>query len=249
MPFLRSMGSVELENLLDSKISEMQNSLPTKADFIELKNIILKQNEKIDELNKTVASLSNTVHQQEKKIEMLDSQVSVLQNSIKLLNDSREVAEQYSRRLCLRISNIPYDENEKNENCLQKVKDVLNKLKVNVPDECLDRAHRIGRVFSTKSGENRKTTIVRFSTWRHRSDVYYSRKNTVGKQNEFGISLDLTKERAQLLKYIRNELEKFPKSNVSYVFADINCQLKAKLSDGSIKSFSSREDFLNFFQK
>ena len=88
MPFTRAMSSTSTESLnelLDKKFEEWRNDIATKQCIVDLKNIILKQNE---------------------KIERLESHVAILQNSVSLLQHSQEEQEQYSKRLCLRIDGI-----------------------------------------------------------------------------------------------------------------------------------------------
>ena len=52
---------------------------------------------------------------------------------------------------------------------------------IEVPEDIIDRAHRIGRVYEGKvSGEKRQDVIVRFLNFRYRTVVYKKRKNLKG---------------------------------------------------------------------
>ena len=88
--------------------------------------------------------------------------------------------EQYQRRLCLRISGIEVPslgQNETDQDCLDKIKDVCADLAVEIPCDVIDRAHRIGKTTS-HNGKKCRQMIVRFTTWRHRAIVYRARKNS-----------------------------------------------------------------------
>ena len=88
--------------------------------------------------------LNNVILKQNEKIERLESHVAILQNSVSLLQHSQEEQEQYSKRLCLRIDGIKPIENENSDECLNKVKDVFSMLDVDIPENVIDRAHRVG---------------------------------------------------------------------------------------------------------
>ena len=59
------------------------------------------------------------------------------------------------------------------------------------------------------------------------------------------IHLDLTKKRLKLLNDARTLIEN-SFSNVDYVFADINCNIVAKLKNGPYKFFNNMDDFHEF---
>ena len=61
------------------------------------------------------------------------------------------------------------------EECLSKVRNALDKLKVDIPYTVIDRAHRIVRM-KVIDGKTVQPMIVRFTTWRHRTDVYRARE-------------------------------------------------------------------------
>ena len=132
---------------------------------------------------------------QNDKIEKLESHVAILQNSVSLLKQEQEQekSEQYSRRLCLCIEGIKPMETETADDCMEKVKDVFTSLNVKIPNEVIDRAHRIGKPFKNINGKVIHPVIVRFTTWRHRTEVYQARIKS--KSAKYKIRLDLTKPR------------------------------------------------------
>ena len=96
--------------------------------------------------------------------------------------------------------------------------------------DAIDRAHRIGPVTEDEEGKRFQQIIVRFT-------VYKNRKK-VGKGAR--IRLDLTKRRLAILLAVR----KLNRAELDYAFADINCNLAAKLTDGKFVFFSSVDALL-----
>ena len=204
-----------LEKILDEKLG----ALATKEDMMQLINI---QNELIKEQNS--------------KIDKLESSVSLLQHHVKNLKQLSDTNEQYSRRTCLRILGIPPADKETGDECLEKVKKVFVELGVEIPDLVVDRAHRVGSKFKNKDGVEMQTVICKFTTWRHRTLVYSKRSAS----KKYGISLDLTKFRLELLKSAKEIVKS--SDQVSYVYADINCQLCVKLKSGKSLRFDNENE-------
>ena len=152
--------------------------------------------------------------------------------------------EQYQRRLCLRIDGVelPQDnDGESGDKCLSTVKKIFKELKVNVPDCVIYRAHRTGKV-KVNGGKRSRQIIVRFTTWRHRTQVYRARK----KSAKYKIRLDLTKEKMKFLATANDMLKSNGKAEEgSFVFADVNCRPCLKLVD-DFKYFASEKEMLRF---
>ena len=68
--------------------------------------------------------------------------------------------------------------------------------------------------------------------------LYHSRKK-VSKEKKISIRLDLTKRRYNVLKQANSEVKGI--DFVSFVYADVNCRLKIKFTDGTESSFSTIE--------
>eukprot|EP00795_Rhopilema_esculentum_P000999 gene999-10775_t len=100
-----------------------------------------------------ISNLMKIIEDQNKKINMMEDEVMESHISQpQIVNDNLE---QYQRRLCLRISGIdldrsmppnPHGMKEFADDCLDKVKHVFAELGVKVPEEVIDRAHRVGKV-------------------------------------------------------------------------------------------------------
>ena len=94
------------------------------------------------------------------------------------LKNSQDKLEQYGRRFCIRIDGVPMAENETSNDVLQNMKSFIEESCSEIPDIKIDRVHRIGKAYTDKtSGVNCKSIIVRFTTFRHKTMFYHSRKN------------------------------------------------------------------------
>ena len=121
---------------------------------------------------------------------------------------SNEELEQYGRLLCLRISGVPTVKNESSNGVLEFIKSLFKEAKVSVPDNILDRSHRIGPSYTVRiTSKKCKSIIVRFTAFRHRTLFYRARKNVA---SGFKVKLDLTKCRFNLLKKANYHVKEIP---------------------------------------
>ena len=209
----------DIQTYFDSKFNQLFEDMATKSCLEKLLNVIDGQRKRIDEL---------------------ESKVSVMNSLITQLKHNADDQEQYQRRLCLRINGIPapqVGQVESGEECFEKVKMVFkDQLELDIPDVAIDRAHRIG---STKviAGRRYRQVIVRFTTWRHRTQVYRARK----KAQSHRIKLDLTHARSEAIQNANILLKS--KGNNYFAFADINCRVCAKLGE-EFYYFSDQNDLI-----
>ena len=205
--------SSSLDAQLDGKLADFGAAL-----IADIKKEIM------GEVKQLLAHHESKIEQQETKITQLESHVAMLQKHVENVkciqvdNESKyDDIEQYGRRLCLRIDGVETVENETADNVLDKVKAIVVESGAKIPDEFIDRAHRIGAPY-----EDRKTKvmaqsiIVRFCNFRHRTLFYRNRKNLSGKT----VKLDLTRKRYTILSDARVLVEK--NDNVDFVYSDIN---------------------------
>ena len=93
-----------------------------------------------------------------------------------MLQSENEELEQYGRRLCIRVEGFPTTDNETWEEVLKKVQSLINEAECAIPDEAIDRAHRIGNGYKDrKTNALCKSIIVRFAPFRHRQLFYRNR--------------------------------------------------------------------------
>ena len=79
---------------------------------------------------------------------------------------------------------------------------------------------------------------MRFTTWRHRTQVYRARKDS----KKFNVRLDITKRRLDLIDKANTMLEDDGR-NDCFAFADINCHNCLKLED-CFHFFETEEDLM-----
>ena len=118
--------------------------------------------------------------------------------------------------------------NETSNDALQNVKSVLEEPSSKIPEVAIDRSQRTGKAYANKTSAVKcKSIIVRFTTFRHRTMFYHSRKNL---KRNVKVKLDLTKKRYSII----TEVIQLVKNNkvVKFVMADINCRLKVVFKDG-----------------
>ena len=162
---------------LDDKIDKLTSS----ESISDIKALVQEQSSLILKLKETVIS-------QKEKLDKLEESLIECENSLEV---SRTVSttlvkkcddlEQYESRLCLRILDVDGDDSETSDDVFDKSTELFNKLKLDIPGVCIDRAKKTpGRV---------GPIIVRFTTWCHRTMVYRKRKDCVNCK----ITLDLTK--------------------------------------------------------
>ncbi len=150
--------------------------------------------------------------------------------------------EQYSRRHCLRFHGMELPPVGSKENCFQKTKKVIEKLNCGVGADAIDRAHRIGPVTENDQGKKFQQIIIRFKSFKDRTSVYKNRKKVA---NGPRIRLDLTKKRLSTLLAVQD----LKRSEIDFAFADINCNLAAKLKNGKFIFFTSVEALLSELDK
>lgn len=76
------------------------------------------------------------------ELKEVQDKCKLLEDEVKMLKVKQDDAEQYSRRMCLRISGLPETEAE---DVPKLVLDFANKMNLNIAPEDIDRAHRVGK--------------------------------------------------------------------------------------------------------
>ena len=206
----------ELIQIITSKFNELKQDLITEIKLLiqlEVEKVVKKQKEEFDET------------------------VIKLQERITSLEQQKDDLEQYGRRVCVRIDDVPVESEETVESVFEKVGKFLGEACPDVPVSCIDRAHRIGSEY--KSCRNKKkycSIIVRFMSSRHRTMFYRNKKRL----KDVRIKLDLTKSRYKILKDAIDLAKEH--SDLNYVHADVNCRLKVVFKDGSSNFFNDVDD-------
>ena len=133
-----------LNNSKNSKVEEFKlvfieqiksNLLEVFKD--EIRQIIMEELKETEKLSSTVSLL-------DKQVNKLSKDNMAFQEKCKSLEYLVECNEQFSRRTCQRISNIPCEKDEVSKKVLEKVKRLVNNAGIDIPDSNIDRVHRIG---------------------------------------------------------------------------------------------------------
>ena len=224
------------------------------ADFKSLKKTLdeIKDDLRNKATNERIDELLAQVAQKDKKVDELEARVSALEGEIsiqKTLNLRLERLiddhEQYGRRTSLRITGISKTSpNETAHDCKSAVQEEIKKLGVTLDENCIDRAHRVGKPKEDAHGlEAPRAIIVKFKSWNSRTTVYKNRPKWNGPGGGIRFHVDLTKRRLSLKNRaiaMTNGVEA-----VDFVFADINCNTCLRLKNGEFKFFNSEEELLS----
>ena len=137
----------------------------------------------------------------DKKIDYLERRIDELKRLSKVIErlDARiDDGELYSRRMCLRFNGVSVPAESSKEDCAERVYDILKGMGVDLPENAIDRAHRIGRI----SEQGKQQIIVRFKSFRAWYLVYKKRK----KCKKASIFLGLTKKRLAHLSWAKEAI-------------------------------------------
>ena len=224
--------------LVDQLFNEIDSRYQNKIDEIITAAIGSKANDLSQPLN----------NEYETSLQAVKDHVKSLQTSYASLRDENQTLrrdlddiQQYTRRPNIRIFGIKVEENESIRDLTNNVKKMIVESGIVVPDDCIDRVHRIGLKKKNNSGVEAQPIIVRFSTFRDRTIVYKGR-NDMKKKFKCGISVDLTKSRLSLLNNAKKVMdEALDSSNdyIKFVYSDINCQLRAFTANSKHLPFNS----------
>ena len=171
-----------LTRRMDDKLEELKAYFNSKFNRQEEK-LTKTFNNIIDDLKKEITiQIQNEVSKQCKEIgsesKMLKKQVAELSKFSTENHSKNEELEQYGRHLCFCADTIPAVSNESSDDVMNLTKSLFKEPKVSVPENILDRAHRIEPIYTDRVSQKRsKSSIVRFTTFRHRTLFYRVRNN------------------------------------------------------------------------
>ena len=215
--------------------SRAANSSPATATVAErrLMSQVLEMQSTIEKLNSQVDTLNKKVDNLEEQVKEL----SPLKNEVKKLVDINAVAtkvsdnlskelerlQQYSRRNCLVLENIPLTKKESLKDLESKVESAVTKeFQIDKSEfkADFDKTHRIGPVRN-----NKQRVIVRFKRHSMVEKVYERRK----KSNKYNVKPSLTKFR---LNTLNATLARFSKcEKVDFIYSDIHGNLKVRFKE------------------
>ena len=161
----------------------------------------------VGELKAALDASTEAIRKLEAALQERDSRIHDLEVK---LTEKQDDLEQYGRRMCLRVFGVP---EERNEDTDMIAIDVAKKINVDLSIQDIDRSHRIGKI---NAGDRPRPVIIKFISYRKRSEVFRSKKLLKGS----GITVreDLTKRRHSVLKMA---ITKFGLQNVWTVDGNI----------------------------
>ena len=198
----------------------------TKQIEMIIERLLMPINAKLDALP-TKKDIESSMQTFQEKVARVEERIERVHGEV---ND----LVQYIRRLDLRIFGVStscFHERTVEQWVIQYF---TNELAVSLPDDAIERAHRIGKV-----NEGKVQVIVRFNSWKNRCKVYLNRK-----KGKLSISADLTRDNQNFLKAVRAVGEKNP-DKIAFCFVDINCRIGVKMHNGSLKFPSTIKELVN----
>lgn len=143
-----------------------------------------------------LSELQKTINENTAVIEALKETINEKDKVINDLQVKLDDLEQYQRRQCLRVFGV---EEGADEDTDVKAIEIARKIGVDLSIEDIDRSHRIG----VRNNDRPRPIIIKFVSYRKRSEVFHSKKNLKGS----GVTIreDLTKMRHSLLKETINK--------------------------------------------
>ena len=230
----------EVSKLIDNKFEEFKTSLLASIkDLVKLEIESYFDTTYSDPVTNEHIESSKAVREH---VQTLLSKQMVLEEKYSKLEKKLDDLEQYTRRPNLRIYGVPIEAHESPATVEKKVIDIIKDCNIGIEVNSLDRAHRIGAKKTTGDTATITTQpiIVRFTSFRDRTKFYRKRKDIKDKM-KFGVGLDLTKDRYSMLKKARERIEAVGEG-IKFVYADINCELRAFTSKGKHARFESLTD-------
>ena len=221
----------DLKAVVDEALAPIKEEI-AKLPQIDAINLLLnKLGTSIkSEFEEQLKSRDDRIIALENTIEMLEGKLCVVDRLDKRIDDG----EQYSRRVCLRIDNIPLPDGGQKENCIEKVAEIMEGMDCGLEPSDIDRAHRIGKKKTDKHEITRQQMIVKFKSFGQRTRMYQNRKNA---KNGMKVKVDLTRRRLGILAQANEYGEMH--DQIDFVFADVNCNLALRLKDGGFVYFDS----------
>jgi len=134
-----------------------------------------------------------------------DLRIRELETTVSKLERRIEELEQYSRRTCLSIANVPESSSENTDDIIL---DIAKDMKINLKREEISRSHRIP---TRNKNKKVKDIVVRFTTYNKRRTFYDAKsklKNSETHKNVY-VNEHLTQQRKELSwicrKYVKGE--------------------------------------------
>ena len=210
---MQTMMSNSMKENFDVQIDSMSKdvfSLHSRLDALEIENKLLK-----------------------KRVEESDAKIVMLEQKLGKSNDDIDEVEQYVRRSCLVINNLPSEQNKTDEQVFIKMCEEKFRNKFEVTTDMISKIHRVPRPTHSQVDHSRPNAmVVKFNKDRHRDMIFKNKRLMKGS----GITVTelLTSKRSALLKQC---IDKIPGGPNRAVWTD-NGRIFAKYTKDSNQSHS-----------
>ena len=181
-------GNRNVKESMEDTVKRVLKDVLQDASILQVLATMIKDHI-LSELQKTIDENTAVIEALKETINEKDAVINDLQ--VKL-----DDLEQYQRRQCLRVFGV---EEGPDEDTDVKAIEIARKIGVDLSIEDIDRSHRIG----VRNNDRPRPIIIKFVSYRKRSEVFHSKKNLKGS----GVTIreDLTKMRHSLLKEAINK--------------------------------------------
>ena len=221
----------------------------TKDAFQQLINDAVEPvNAKVSVLEENVSALEEKVSILETQNETLNDTVSQLKVDVTLahlfiehLNRVTDDTNQYSKKQNIIIDGLNISKADNNDRIRELVLKEIDRLKLDIDDHDIDRAHRIESPYSDDHGKLITPVIVRFVSWYARNTFYEARRQTY-----FKVRADMTPRRKDLLNDAKKQVavaNSRAAEFFAFAFVDRNCHTTVKTMDGRMFKFNSMDEF------
>ena len=197
----------------------------------------IQQNENTIDIMDELNDMKKRIAVMEKEIIQLKSKQAISERISERLKYELDKANQYTRRSCVILNDVPVARNEKQHVTEQKVKNIMGEAGISkdiIND--IDKLHHLG-----KNWQNKQKVIIKFRSHSKRYAFYAKRRSLPN----YRVSPALTRRRSQLLSKAREMVKGI--GVVNFVYADINGDIKVRFNDPDRQgrfafSFSSLDD-------
>jgi hypothetical protein len=244
----------ELLRPLETNIQQINDTLTADIAKISkqldgIKEVFVRelklQNERINDLKTDIDGIQDVLKNQNITIGNLQTKVWRLETELYFNNHitcmharKMDDQEQFSRKINLKLKGIEVGARDSPDIILKRIKDEVNRLGLNIPENEFDRCHRVGRKYNFQ-GKTFQNVLLKLCFWRTRDLLYQNRKKF-----KFQISPDLTTRRQDVLQCAKNHIDSDDDTYVDFIYVDVNCNLKVKGKDNKFYGFNSENEFL-----
>ena len=242
MPGISREVMLYLENLLKTHEQHLSERFAATEEKLLLK--IERLESKLDEKEQIVLDLQTQNVCLQTKVTEIESKVAIVQAVNNNLIIEQDDLQQHGRRTNIRIDGIEYDEHETQATLKRKIENTLKSVKVEIRDDLMERFHRSSAPYVYK-GKRVAQVIVRLRYWKQRFQAQRAKK--IARDNKLPIFIrnDLTQRRLTLLK---KAVEKLPKKEDVFAFADVNSNLVIRNGD-DLRKFNTEDELAAIIQQ